>query len=247
MGRLIILSGPSCVGKGPLVAALKRFYGDLASRMMPVVLYNSRAPRPGETDGVDYHFRSRGEIEKHSDDERFIVMDVRGDLQALDTCELEAMLAREGDMFFEGNPFIGRVLLERPLPRGASRRSAFLSPLSADEVTLLNTPGKGEGFADALAVIMRQKLMRRIERWKDALAQDDLDDIDRRARSACDELKEAWRFDWVIPNHDGEGHENWDGPDFPRGGAGRALSAFVDILEGRVPTGAETWDKTTLP
>ena len=63
MGRLVILSGPSCVGKGPLYAALRRFYPTWADRLDRLVLYDSRAPRPGETDGVDYHFRSRSFIE----------------------------------------------------------------------------------------------------------------------------------------------------------------------------------------
>ena len=56
MGRLIILSGPSCVGKSPLYAALKKFYPQLASRLTKLVLYDSRSARPGEVDGVDFHF-----------------------------------------------------------------------------------------------------------------------------------------------------------------------------------------------
>ena len=63
MGRLVILSGPSCVGKGPLHAALKKFHPEIVARTPKFVLYDSRAPRPGEIDGVDYHFRSRAVIE----------------------------------------------------------------------------------------------------------------------------------------------------------------------------------------
>ena len=51
VGRLVILSGPSCVGKGPLYAALKKFYPDVAGAMTRFVLYDSRAPRPGEVEG----------------------------------------------------------------------------------------------------------------------------------------------------------------------------------------------------
>jgi guanylate kinase len=62
-GRLVILSGPSCVGESPLAKALDRFHPDLSANLQPIVLFNSRSPRPGERDGEDYHFRSCEQIE----------------------------------------------------------------------------------------------------------------------------------------------------------------------------------------
>jgi len=47
MARFVILTGPSCMGKTPLVRALQKFHPDLVSAMKPVVLWNSRPPRPG--------------------------------------------------------------------------------------------------------------------------------------------------------------------------------------------------------
>jgi guanylate kinase len=88
-GRLVILSGPSCVGKTPLRAALARLYPELWRRLEMIVLFNTRAPRPGERDGVDYHFRSRTEVEALQGSGRFAVLEVRGDLQALDVEELK--------------------------------------------------------------------------------------------------------------------------------------------------------------
>ncbi|MBN2520908.1 MAG: hypothetical protein JXB17_10415, partial [Bacteroidales bacterium] len=81
-GRLIILAGPSCVGKSPLAKALAKFYPEIWKTLHPLVLYNSRAARPGEIDGIDYYFRSRNEIESLKKKDHFVVMDVRGDLQA---------------------------------------------------------------------------------------------------------------------------------------------------------------------
>ena len=52
------------MGKGPLASALKRHHPELAERLLPLVLHNSRAPRPGEVDGVDYHFVPRAEIQR---------------------------------------------------------------------------------------------------------------------------------------------------------------------------------------
>ena len=57
--RLIILAGPSCAGKSPLVKSLGLFYPGLNKPLQPLILYNSRSARPGEMDGIDYHFRSR--------------------------------------------------------------------------------------------------------------------------------------------------------------------------------------------
>ncbi len=64
VARLVLLSGPSCVGKGPLAKALGWHYPELAAQLVPLVLHNSRAPRPVEVERVDYHFRSREEIER---------------------------------------------------------------------------------------------------------------------------------------------------------------------------------------
>jgi hypothetical protein len=42
-GRLVILSGPSYVGKSPLARALARFYPGLHQRLQKLVLYNWEA------------------------------------------------------------------------------------------------------------------------------------------------------------------------------------------------------------
>lgn len=125
--RLVILSGPSCVGKSPLDKALGRFYPELRGTLRKLVLYNSRAPRPGEVDGVDYHFRMRNQVEALRAEDRYAVLDVRGDLQALDVDELHAML-QDSNAFFEGNPFVGRALQMDPRLAGVERLSIFLSP-----------------------------------------------------------------------------------------------------------------------
>jgi len=247
MARLVILSGPSCVGKGPLHAALKRHYPDLAAALTPVVLYNSRAPRPAEVDGVDYHFRPRSQIEALRDKDGFVVMDVRGDLQALDLGELEQRLGA-GDGFFEGNPFVGTKLLACKLPQGVERLSVFLSPLSWDELEYLKAPERRVCVPDFVADVMRRKLLRRTQRQKGILSQGDLAEIERRCTSAYREMQEAWRFDHVVPNHDGEDSEHWSAFYHPLGDARRALLAFVALLTGQAPPGCvEAWDRDLLP
>jgi guanylate kinase len=244
-GRLVILSGPSCVGKSPLAKALAKFHPELQKTLQPLVLYNSRAPRPGEIDGVDYHFRCREEIENLKGREQFVVLDVRGDLQALDMQELSASLTR-GDVFFEGNPFVGRALQTSPALAQINRLSIFMAPLSRDEILFLS--GKpGVSLANTIADVMRRKLLRRTRRQKGEISAKDLADIEQRALSAYRELQDAHSFHCVIPNHDGEDSENWDAFYYPLGDARKALLAFVSLLEGKTPSEIEKWDKDLIP
>ena len=182
MGRLIILSGPSCVGKGPLHAAFSKFYPDLASRLRKLVLYNCRSPRPGEIDGKDYYFRSREEIKGFQEKDNFIVLDVRGDLQAVDLNDAERTLAR-GDLFFEGNPFVGRKLQEAFASK-VDVLSIFLTPLSGEEILYLQSKDPTLSLADFLTDVMRRKLLRRTQGQKNILSLKDLENIERRAASA---------------------------------------------------------------
>ncbi len=51
-GRLTVLSGPSGVGKGSVIAAVRRRHPDVWLS----VSVTTRPPRPGEVDGREYHF-----------------------------------------------------------------------------------------------------------------------------------------------------------------------------------------------
>ena len=59
-GILFVVSAPSGAGKTSLVKALLK--ADPAIRLS--VSYTTRAPRPGETDGRDYHFVSHEQFQK---------------------------------------------------------------------------------------------------------------------------------------------------------------------------------------
>lgn len=244
MGRFVILSGPSCVGKGPLHAALKRLRPDLVAPLKTVVLYNSRAPRPGEEDGVDYHFRPREEVEELRDRDGFVVMDVRGDLQAVDVAEVRDAL-QGGDLFYEGNPFVGCELLD--LPVEADKVTAFLSPLSRAEVEYLSDPDRGVELPKFLADVMRRKLLRRTTKQKGILSKPDLEEVERRCTSAYSEIGLAWRFGHVIPNHDGEDSENWSAFYYPVGDAFRAFHALVSVMEGHPSDYVEDWPEDLVP
>jgi guanylate kinase len=244
--RLVILSGPSGVGKSPLEKALQRFYPELSNRLQRLVLYNSRAPRPGETDGVDYHFRSREQIESLRSDSHFVVLEVRGDLQAVDIQRLSDKLTTH-DALFEGNPFIGSILRTASRLTQVPKLSVFLAPLSREEITELKRPDRSVSLPDLVTDVMRRKLLRRTRRQKLELSGADLTNIEKRAASAYREMQEAWQFEYVIPNHDGEDSEHWDAFYYPIGDARRSLHAFAALLQEQTSPYAEKWEKGLLP
>ena len=57
--RLFVVSGPSGVGKGTLVSLVREQRPDLGL----TVSATTRQPRPGEVDGVSYHFLSASDFE----------------------------------------------------------------------------------------------------------------------------------------------------------------------------------------
>jgi len=245
-GRLVILSGPSCVGKSPLCKSLGKFYLELRARFHPLVLVNSRAPRPGERDGVDYHFRTRAQVEALRADPRYAVLEARADLQALNLPELEAALRRT-DVLFEGNINVARALQTHPGLAGVNRLSIFISPLSQEEIVYLKAPERNVSLPDFLTDVMRRKLLRRTRRQKENLSAKDLADIETRASSAYRDLQEACHFQYVIPNHDGEDSDHWEAFYYPIGDARKTLSAFAAVLQGTVPPGVEKWPADLLP
>ena len=82
-GRVVVLSGPSAVGKSTVVRRLREQVPDLQFS----VSATTRAPRPGEVDGVDYHFVSPGEFQQLIDN---------GDL--LEWAEIHSGLHRSGTL-----------------------------------------------------------------------------------------------------------------------------------------------------
>jgi guanylate kinase len=59
-GRLVVLSGPSGVGKGTVVAQVRRDFGHI----WVSVSCTTRPPRPGERDGVEYRFVTSARFEQ---------------------------------------------------------------------------------------------------------------------------------------------------------------------------------------
>jgi guanylate kinase len=68
MARVFVITGPSGVGKGTLIRGLM----ERLPRLELSVSATTRAPRPGERDGVDYHFLTREDFDRRVADGEFV-------------------------------------------------------------------------------------------------------------------------------------------------------------------------------
>ncbi len=88
-GRLVILSGPSGVGKDSVLHAWKASNPNVQR----VVAYTTRPPRVGEMDGVDYNFVSRSRFSQLIDEGAFLEhKEVFGNSYATPLHDMEALL-----------------------------------------------------------------------------------------------------------------------------------------------------------
>ena len=60
MARVFVITGPSGVGKGTLIAALRERHSELELS----VSATTRPPRPGEQDGLAYHFLTEDDFDR---------------------------------------------------------------------------------------------------------------------------------------------------------------------------------------
>ena len=68
MARVFVITGPSGVGKGTLIRGLLQRVPELGLS----VSATTRQPRPGETQGVDYHFLSNEEFDHRVQEGDFV-------------------------------------------------------------------------------------------------------------------------------------------------------------------------------
>ncbi|WP_233266772.1 guanylate kinase [Tomitella fengzijianii] len=163
-GRLVVLAGPSAVGKSTVVRELRRRVPELVFS----VSATTRAPRPGEVDGVDYHFVGDDGFQRMIDgDELLEWAEIHGGLQRSGT---PAAPIREA--LADGRP----VLLEIDLAgvrqvreSSPDARFVFLAPPSWEDLVSRLT---GRGTEDPSVVARRLETAR-----TELAAQDEFDHV----------------------------------------------------------------------
>lgn len=144
-GRLVIVSGPSGVGKDTVLDA----WMAANPRVRRVVACTTRPPRPGEVDGVDYHFLSHDEFHQRAKDGAFLEFkEVHGKWYATPLDSLNHMLA-------EGQIVILKIDVQgalEVLPRRTDALSVFILPPSVEE---LERRIRGRGTEDETLIATR--------------------------------------------------------------------------------------------
>ena len=126
-GTLYIVAAPSGGGKTSLTRALLACESDIELS----VSYTSRAPRPGEVDGVHYHFVARSEFEAMiARGEFFEHAVVHGDLKGTGKTPVAHALAQGRDVLLEIDWQGARQVREKM----ASCVSIFILPPSRGEL-----------------------------------------------------------------------------------------------------------------
>lgn len=143
-GRLVILAGPSAVGKSTVVDRLRR---DVPNLYFSVSM-TTRDPRPGEVDGRDYFYVTAQEFqEKINRGEMLEWADIHGGLQRSGTPAEPVQKARE-----EGRPvlvevdLVGARNIARLMPEA---ETIFLAPPSW-EVLVERLTGRGTESQDVI-------------------------------------------------------------------------------------------------
>lgn len=168
-GILIILSSPSGAGKSTLARRLRTWDSNIGFS----VSATTREPRPGEIDGVDYHFRSRAEFQTMVDQGEMLEhAEVFGNLYGSPRAPVFEALDSGRDVLFDIDWQGGQQV--RNSARAEDVVSVFVLPPSIAE------------------------LHRRLQ----ARAQDSEETIARRMARSRDEISHWAEYDYVLINND---------------------------------------------
>jgi guanylate kinase len=176
-GRVVVLSGPSAVGKSTVVRCLRERIPNLHFS----VSVTTRSPRPGEVDGVDYHFVSPARFQQLIDQGALLEWaEIHGGLQRSGTLAepVRAATAAGLPVLIEVD-LAGARAVKKAVPEATT---VFLAPPSWEDLQA-RLIGRGTETPEAIE--------RRLDTARTELAaQHDFDEVvvNRRLESACAEL-----------------------------------------------------------
>lgn len=220
---LLRVSGHSGAGKSRLLKEVE----ERGISLRRVVLYTTRSPRPGEVDGVDYHFVTPEHIQRLPVD-TYYAGPVREMLQAVNLVTLEEDL-KTGELviieiFHRLWPGLERTMRER-LGDQLRTTSIFLCALELEALRSLEESEARRRIEGNVKTILR---------WRGT---EDEVDIAKRSQSAANEvlaaLTGAEQYDRIIrTSPEGPyGKDDWTCPEGPRGSAATAIREFTTLLE----------------
>lgn len=154
--HLVVLAGPSAVGKSTVVAQLKAAVPDLFFS----VSWTTRDPRPGEVDGRDYHYVSRERFREEVDGDLMLEWaEIHGGLQLSGTPAQPVTEAlRSGRPVLVEVDLVGARNIKQMMPEALT---VFLAPPTWEELVERLT-GRGTESEDVIR--------RRLETAREELA-----------------------------------------------------------------------------
>ncbi len=125
--RLIVISGPSGVGKDTIINRMRELHPDMDF----AVTATTRERRPGEIDGFHYHFYAREDFAQKLAAGEFIEFaEVYGNFYGVPRTPIREALARRQDVVVKVDPQ-GAATFRRLAPNGIF---IFIAPPSMDEL-----------------------------------------------------------------------------------------------------------------
>ena len=145
--RLFVISGPAGVGKGTLVSRIRELRPDLDE----TVSATTRPPRPGEVEGVSYHYLSDAEFSRRVAAGEFLeYADVHGHSYGTLRSEVESRIARGRSVILEID-YQGAFQVRQAFPAAVL---VFIEPPSFEE---LERRLRGRGTEDEEHIELRLK------------------------------------------------------------------------------------------
>lgn len=166
-GNLFILSAPSGAGKSSLIHALLGQHQD----MQLSVSHTTRAPRPGEVDGVHYHFVSVDQFKALIEQGNFLEWaEVFGNYYGTSRTAIEQVLAQGRDVFLDID-WQGARQIKTQVP---SVRGIFILPPSVAELERrLNQRGQDSQDVIAKRMLQAQSEISHVDEYDYVLVNDD--------------------------------------------------------------------------
>lgn len=125
-GKFVLIIGPSGVGKDAIMSRLRERSG-----MVQMISRTSRAPRPNEVDGRDYHFSTREDFERRIAAGEFIEhAEYAGNYYGTSRADLERLL-ETGKTVLKIVEVQGAFTIKAKMPEAFA---VFIKPESLDQL-----------------------------------------------------------------------------------------------------------------
>jgi guanylate kinase len=181
-GKLVVISGPSGAGKSTV---LRRVFTQCSRPLEMSISATTREPRPGETDGVEYHFLSAEEFERRRQAGDFVeCFEVFGRGCWYGTLESEVSPGLDAGKWVVLEIDVdGTLSVLEQFPQALT---IFVTPPSVEE---LERRLRNRGTESEEAIQRRLEVARREMQMTDQYRYTVInDDVDRAVREICDLL-----------------------------------------------------------